>query len=137
MIFKLTRTEYNADGILGILKTNDEFVSVTLEHAYDSGLGNGTFIPKVAAGTYTCLRHPPNRLLYETFELQNVPNFEGSSVTGILIHIGNFNKDSEGCILLGTSSASDGTSDITGSKVNFEKFMGLLTGINNFTLVIT
>jgi hypothetical protein len=135
IILKLTRNDSTANGIFGVLSDEDGTeLAVTLEHAYDSGHGNGSFVPKVASGTYLCQRHAPNRLPYETFELQDVPNFEDKPVTGILIHKGNFDKDSDGCILLGTARNGD---MITSSAPIFNKFMTSLTGIQEFQLVIS
>ena len=134
MKYVLTRKDFLETGIFGILlDETGKQVAVTLEHAYDSGLGNGTYIPKVAAGIYKCIRHQPNRLPYETYELQDVPNFEGKPVTGILIHKGNFDKDSEGCILLGSFRQDD---EILESKVAFDAFMEVTKDEDSLTLII-
>lgn len=128
---KLERNKYTKDGVFGILYDDKgQQIAVTLEHVYLNGT---TFTAKVSHGEYTCLRHAPNRVPYETFELQNVPNFQGKPVTGILIHCGNFDKDSEGCILVGDSVS--GTM-ITNSKATFQKLMNLQTGVDSFTLTI-
>jgi Family of unknown function (DUF5675) len=139
MDLTLKRAEYDSFGIFGeILDDSGNVVCTTLEHAYDSGNGNGSYLPKVAPGIYKCIRHTPNRLPYETFEVTNVPNFDGNPVTGILIHKGNFDKDSEGCILVGATIASltDGTKMVTSSAPTFNKFMSLQSGIDNFTLTV-
>lgn len=114
------------DGVFGELR-NDQghFVGDTLEHAYSK---NGGWEPKVPAGKYVCVRHAPKHLSYETFLLTNVPGAEG-----ILIHRGNTEADSEGCILLGTSR--QGTS-ITHSKEAFEKLMALQQGCSSFMLTV-
>ena len=133
----LNRVVSEADGIRGQLSSNDgSFIANTLEHAYTEG---EVFLPKVAEGTYKCMRHAPNRLPYETFELQNVPDFQGKPVTGILLHIGNYNQDSDGCILVGSAMAKDGVTEqamLLGSKIAFETLMKLQTGVNEFTLVV-
>jgi hypothetical protein len=121
----LKRNECLESGIFGEFQTDDgHHLCVTLEHAYKDG---ETFIPKVAPGTYKCVRHPPNRLPYETFMLENVPEFQGEPVSGILIHCGNFNKDSIGCILLGHEimDQANGEEMITESKNTFFDFMDL------------
>ncbi len=131
MNFILTRKSSSAYGILGELRAEDDsFVCCTLEHAYPE---LGGFSPKTAPGTYTCVRHPPRRLHYETFELTNVPPFQTVKVDEILIHIGNYNKDSEGCILLGEMF---GTGCILESRAAFEKFMDIQSDVNEFILVI-
>lgn len=134
----LTRNNFRADGIFGILSLeNGDRFGVTLEHSYEDS-DDLSFTPKVADGVYTCVRHPPNRLPYETFMLQNVPDFDGKPVDGILIHIGNFNHDSDGCILIGdqVSPIQGGYLAITSSKITFEKFMALQSGIDQFQLTI-
>lgn len=133
MNITLIRTEKNEHGIFGrIVAESGKFNCVTLEHAYEDA-GSLPFA-KIPAGTYVCHRHSPNRLLYETFEVMNV---RGHS--GILIHVGNYNEDSIGCILVGRRimprPGGQGNM-ITSSKNTFNAFMDLQKGINNFTLTV-
>jgi hypothetical protein len=133
----LTRNEFASDGIFGgLYDDSNKFRCSTLEHAYATL--DGIWIPKVAAGTYTCRIHPPNRLPYTTFELQNVPDFEGKSVTGVLLHILNFDSQSEGCIGLGKKVAAtgNGTRMLTDSKDAFNEFMALQKNVTEFSLII-
>jgi hypothetical protein len=128
---------YRKDGIFGrLLDESGGLVAHTLEHAYPDGKGN--WLPKVAADIYTCLRHAPNRLPYVTFELQNVPDFQGKPVSGILIHVLNFNHESQGCIGLGESISfiARGEEMLVNSKKAFEKFMALQKDVDSFNLVI-
>lgn len=131
----LTRGLHRPDGIFGSLETAQGFhMAYTLEHAYPEG---ALWLPKVAPGTYRCVRHAPHRLPYETFLLENVPAFQGKPVEGILLHRGNFDKDSEGCILLGTGRAqTPGGLIITQSKEAFEAFMLLQRGLPSFQLTV-
>ncbi len=136
VLMKLTRLEYRQDGIFGQLQSDDgSFRCQTLEHAY---FENGSYTPKVAAGIYTCVRGEHELLgmttTFTTFELQNVPPFQGKPVTGILIHWGNYNKDSEGCILVGLRNQDDKM--ILDSKIAFEAFMAALDGQDQFTLIV-
>ena len=134
MNFKLTRTKSALYGIIGTMTSEDGAHSfVTLEHAYACAMPNVIYVPKVAPGTYTCVRHAPNRLPYWTFMLEGVPPFQGAAVTGILIHIGNYTNDSIGCILLGLK---EGTGMIEDSKDAFEAFMALQDGIDSFQLTV-
>lgn len=134
----LTRKEFRADGIFGELRDeNDHLLGVTLEHAYPDG---DQFVPKVPLGTYRCVRHAPNRLPYETFMVQGVPDFQGEPVSGILIHRGNFASDSIGCILIGESIAQNGPNGaqmILRSRITFEGFMKLQRNVDKFQLTIT
>lgn len=125
----LTRLNVTDAGIFGELRgERGGLICVTLEHNYGGA-------PKLAPGTYTCRRHPPNRLPYETFMVEGVPDFQGQPVSGILLHIGNYDRDSEGCILLGSYTQSDLT-QICQSKFAFTEFMHLQTGFDEFTLVV-
>ena len=135
MINKLTRQNFREDGIFSkfYFEGDDDPFMVTLEHAYDDG--NGGFSPKVKPGSYICRRghHVLHCGPIETFEVTGV---EGHS--GILCcHPGNYNKDSDGCMLSGTEIET--TSDtwyVTESRVKFEAFMKRLEGVDEFTLVV-
>lgn len=135
--FTLTRTLFGADGAFGrLVDAGGDQLAVTLEHAYVSGQDPLLWLTKVPAGLYTCTRgiyHPGGKRL-ETFEVQNVPNHDG-----ILFHMGNVAKDSDGCILLGQQIVRLGASpdkSITASKKTFESFMELLNGQDSFTLEV-
>lgn len=115
----LQRSNYGLNGIFGhIIDQNGQELCVTLEHAFRAKGGN--YYPAVPEGTYLCklglfkLKDLKPRKLYC---LMKVPNR-----TNILIHIGNYNRDSQGCILLGTHI---GKNMISGSKKAFDKFMDL------------
>lgn len=141
MNLKLTRSAFDVDGIFGVLTDeNNSTVAVTLEHAYDSGNGDGSYVPKVSPGVYICLKHPPNRLPYTTYELQRVPSFQRIPVSGILLHVGNYNHDSDGCILVGRRVAANpdklGENMITSSQNTFNKLMDLQKGLGSFILEI-
>ncbi len=132
----LTRTRHEADGIFGELRSLKEMVAYTLEHAYDDGLGRGSFCPKLPAGVYTCKRsqHRLHGMTndFETFQVMDVPGH-----SGILFHAGNFNQDSEGCILLGSAIAPyRGGHMITNSRKEFAEFMALQRGVSEFKLEV-
>jgi len=130
----LKRTDFIDTGIFGLLTDTDgNQVAVTLEHAFDSGNGDGTYAPKIPNGVYTCQRSQ-HRLEgmdhdFTTFQIMNVPNH-----TNILFHWGNYNQDSDGCVLLGNERNGD---MIMNSKVTFQKFMDLQNGLDTFTLTVT
>lgn len=132
MNLKLIRKDARQSGVFGVL-LNDTGgqIATTLEHSYPKGKG---WTAKVAPGTYKCVRHAPNRLPYETFMLENVPDFQGKPVSGILLHIGNYDDDSEGCILVGQAALGD---MITHSRVTFNKLMDLQKGLDSFQLTIS
>jgi len=127
---KLTRTACRPDGILGILSDDDgDQLAVTLEHSYGG-------VPKLPAGTYTCQRGP-HRLKgmtesFQTYEVMGVPGH-----AGILFHAGNYNADSQGCILLGrVSCESPKGCMVTSSRSTFARWMLGLGDTQSFTLVV-
>lgn len=130
----LTRTEKRADGIFGYLTNeNGTRICYSLEHAFATG---GDFRAKVPPGSYSCHRGM-HRLLhmqheFETFEIR-VPDH-----TNILFHVGNYNEDSEGCILLGDGMYQDpnGRKMLTHSKDAFQKFMIQYSKYQEFKLLI-
>lgn len=135
---KLVNKEFREDGIFGeLLDDNGNRIAVTLTHAYLQP--DGTYGSKTPNGTYTCKRgmHRLHSMThdFETFEITNVPNH-----TNILFHVGNFNRDSEGCFLLGetvVTSPVDKVQVISDSKKAFEVFMDKLVGVGEFQLEIT
>ena len=69
---------------------------------------------------------------FETFEVMGVPK-----CTGILFHVGNYNHDSEGCILVGENlGVANGKLMLTRSRLAFQRFMRELSSVKEFTLVV-
>lgn len=139
MNLHLKRVEYRPDGIFGeLLDEQGNLVAKTLEHAYPGYGPACSWVAKVHVGTYECVRHKPVRLSYETFMLKDVPDFMGKPVAGILIHVGNYDKDSEGCILLGDSvTESAGLKMVLHSRDTFQRFMAFQHGLPSFQLIIS
>lgn len=137
----LSRHDFRADGIFGYLEDeNGNFLFFTLEHAYPDT--NQAFLPKIAEGIYQCakgkhtLEHHPEP--FDAFEIQGVPDFQGRSVTECLLHMGNYNADSEGCILLGKGLGHrvSGELMITNSIQAFNAFMDDMKYDDEFQLEI-
>lgn len=136
----LTRLFNEIDGAFSRIDSEDNsFQCVGLEHAYDSGNGDGSYSPKLQAGTYTCKRsmHRLHGMTqdFETFQIMDVPGH-----SNILFHWGNYNDDSDGCVLLGRRMVpnpdSSGTNMITSSKNTFNAFMDAQKGVDTFTLTV-
>jgi len=133
MNLTIKRDFYRTDGIFSTcLDENNEVVMVTLEHAYGDNP-----LPKVPPGTYTC-RRGPHRLHgmtedFETFEVEGVDGHDN-----ILFHWGNYNKDSEGCFIVGELVLHSKTDDwmLSNSRKTFQKFMALQEGLETFELVV-
>jgi|SRR5271165_1518512 len=139
MNLKLQRTAAREDGVFGtLLDDAGHTIAFTLEHAYASG--EGSFSAKIPPGGYTCKRgqHQLEGMAapFTTFQVMDVPNH-----TNILLHFGNYNKDSDGCILLGEAivpiPTQPGSDMIINSRKTWQKFMDLQTGIDEFKLTVT
>lgn len=144
MNLTLTRKQYRSDGIFSDLLTDEGpvLLAQTLEHSYSQG-GSSTdpspteYFPKILKGKYQCIRSL-HRLHgmdhdFETFEVTGIEGHEG-----LLFHWGNFNKDSEGCILVGERivRSEDQTQMITNSRQAFERFMRLQEKVEEFMLTV-
>lgn len=139
MNFKLTRTDFLATGIFGILKSDDDNTTFfTLEHAYpvipDSSSASATYAPKIPIGIFQCRkglhRLESMTIQFWTFEITGV-----SGHTNLLFHSGNFNADSSGCVLLGLARQEN--MGIMKSRIAFQKFMELQKEIDTFTLTVS
>jgi hypothetical protein len=127
----LRRNSYVETGIFGTLSDeSNSFHYVTLEHAYKTE--DGKYIPKIPCGVYKCVRgfHQLEGMdhRFETFEITNVPGH-----TNLLLHTGNSNQDSAGCVLLAYERKDD---VILYSRIAFQSFMGRLNGLDVFELTI-
>ena len=132
MDMALVRNQWRPDGIFSaFIDADGKQRAITLEHAYDDG--NGGWKPKIPNGTYVCKRYMSPHFGFEVFQVMDVPNCQN-----IEIHCGNFDKDSEGCILLGEAEAMSGSAEmVTNSKVTFHEFMALQAGLDEFNLVVS
>jgi len=129
MINTITYQTYDADGILGQLVMESGSTYSFLTHAYQNE--DGSYSPVTPPGEYSCVRGT-HQLLHSgpftTFEVTGVTGH-----TGVLFHVGNYNRDSEGCFLLGDAESGD---MVTDSRDAFTKFMAELEGVDTFTLVV-
>ena len=130
LVYTLIREQFKPDGILGRLFNDDmDQLACTMEHSYNN-------LPKLPVGTYRCQRgmhslHSRPQP-FETFEVMDVPNH-----TGILFHPGNWQGDSNGCILLGrVMTTSEQGAMLTNSRDTFHRFMLDLEGVEQFTLIV-
>ncbi len=135
-VVELIRLEENYEhGTFGILKINKEVFCFTLEPRDEE---NKRDISSIPAQQYICEIRATGlssimRLGFaKTFEVLNVPGR-----TNIKIHPGNFDEDTEGCILLGSSVGKlrKGRA-ILNSGNTWKAFMNRMDGINEFHLTI-
>jgi Family of unknown function (DUF5675) len=125
----LFRQDLRPDGIISKLcDEQNNFLFMTLEHSFDGE-------PKIPNGVYTCVRRLSPHFGYDMFMLKDVP---GHSF--IEIHIGNFNQDSNGCILLGEALAMIDQGQkvmVTRSEESFDKFMAMMEDQDSFQLTVS
>lgn len=110
---------YQDDLTLGIMNFKD-FRCFTLELPDLDNKSNVSCIPE---GTYLASKHmSPTK--GHCVSIKNVP-----MRSNILIHVGNFTSDIQGCILVGDSARDingDGKYDVTNSRNTFNNLMNLL-----------
>jgi hypothetical protein len=125
--YTLLRIASNDKCTFGIMKDENNIpFCVTLELPWLDNKHNVSCIPM---GTYECFREnsPKHGIC---FELKSVPDRQE-----VQIHIGNYPKDTLGCILVGMSF--NGDYSIGSSTEAFHRFMNNLAGVDKFTLKIT
>lgn len=137
MSLKLIRKKYLSCGIFGeLIFEKNNFNLITLEHSYpvlaEGEINTSSFAPKLPIGTYLCIRGKHqldhSKVPFETFEVTKVPNH-----SGILFHVGNWNKNSDGCILVGLFPGPD---CILRSHDAFEFLMLYMKGVDSFNLTV-
>jgi len=122
----LKRIHKTSTSTIGKLSVDGKFECYTLEDVERAvKIKNETAIPK---GKYKVVITPSNRFKRDLPLLQNVPNFEG-----IRIHSGNTNHDTEGCILVGQTRATD---FIGNSRKAFDKLFAKLKKAKEINLTI-
>lgn len=128
MKLKLVRNKSKGNSTLGSLYIDGIFQCYTLEDVERPvKIAGETAIPK---GTYKIVINMSNRFKIIMPLLLDVPGF-----LGVRIHSGNTHKDTEGCILVGTSKVDQ---DIGGTVVNSRTaFKELMSKLNSATSNIT
>lgn len=137
----LTRKQAAEDGIFSdFTRADGTLLAQTLEHAFEHVPTSTPPVwePKLPKGVYTCQRGEHrlkgNPVPFITYEILNVPGH-----TGMLFHKGNFNADSDGCVLLGNSIVleKDGkTKMITNSAQAFARFLTEIQNQPTFELTV-
>lgn len=124
----LYRLRENEHGVFGVLCTEKVCICATLERPW---LNNAPNVSCIAPGTYKAKRvQSPH--FGETFEVV----VDGRS--HILFHTGNWMTDSKGCIIIGYAyCVKNNQQALDMSGVAFDRFMGMLKGVNEFTLKVS
>jgi hypothetical protein len=113
MKLRIDRKWFTGESTIGELYIDDVFECFTLEDTIRTGekVPGKTAIP---SGTYKVITDYSNRFKKMMPHILTVNGFDG-----IRIHAGNTAKDTEGCVLLGTTKAAD---SIGGSRDAFASF---------------
>jgi hypothetical protein len=128
MKLKVTRIGEYQDATFGVLTANGRPVCVTLE---DKWRNNERMVSCIPSGHYKLVKHQSLKF-GECYKVQDVP---GRS--DILIHAGNSDADTHGCILLGTSYGLIGPKAIiVASRAAMSSFMQLMNGIDTADLEV-
>ena len=128
---RLVRTKFSDEGVFGefFFDGYEKPFMITLEHAYVDPSGN--VFAKIPSGSYRCVRglHELHSGPVETFEVLGVEGHSGL----LCCHVGNFNRDSDGCVLAGKAISGN---MITDSKEVYEEYMQMLDGVDEFQLEV-
>jgi hypothetical protein len=127
-MLKIVRVTEHDSATFGVMMVGDKPEFVTLEESWRD---NERMVSCIPQGRYKIKLHrsPKFGLCYKVMD---VP--ERSE---ILIHVGNTNADTTGCILLGQRFGPVGDRyGISGSKLAMTRFMQLMSGISEADLVI-
>ena len=132
MELRVQRFSSDSESTIGLMFVNDVFECFTLEDQFSYVKTTGE--TRIPAGVYTVAFREVDspltdkyRLQYPWFEyhlqLHNVPGFEN-----VYIHVGNSDKNTDGCILVGNTCNSNKVGDgfIGDSKKAFEQFYGMV-----------
>lgn len=129
MVIHIQRIACEENQTLGILDIPEAgFNCKTLELPW---LNNQQYISCIPTGTYQGRKHNSPKF-GETIHILNVPDR-----SEILIHKGNYNKDTLGCILLGRKHSDidgDGVRDVTSSAATMREFLSLIP--HDVTIII-
>jgi Family of unknown function (DUF5675) len=131
MKWKLWRKEYREDGIFGELVSEDGVHTFqTLEHAYkvmgEIHPNSVEYAPKIPEGPhrFVLYKSPKHGMVVPLLDDILDPNDQDRKFE---LHIGNYNEDSDGCILvgLGLGNRANGGKMLTSSKQAFDQIMKL------------
>ena len=125
---RLTRVSEFCNSTFGVLCIDDSPLFVTCEDVWSDNARNISCIPE---GKYRVVLHrsPKFGVCYKVDDV--------SGRDHILIHSGNTNKDTQGCILLGKQFGVVGTDPgVISSRVAMQEFMREMSGVLEAELVI-
>ena len=120
---RIVRLEMSDQGALGVFLIEDVIFCFTLEP--DKNEKGKLYIPQ---GVYHCPRFHGNQWK-DTFEIL-VPGH-----TAVLFHAGNVEADTQGCILLGSTTGKlKGQRAVLNSGATFQVFLRTMKDVDDFVL---
>ncbi|WP_419787316.1 DUF5675 family protein [Pseudodesulfovibrio sp.] len=126
---ELIRLEKSEEGTFGVLKLDGQVYCVTLEPEDRDNAQNVSCIPE---GTYRCERVASPRF-GNTFEITGVPDR-----SHILLHPGNVEDDTHGCVLLGRQFGFlRHKRGVMNSGATFKTFLERASGQDTFDIHIS
>ena len=135
MIATIKRIVSDTEATLGAMYVDDKFLCFTLEPEWKDNVPFYSCIPE---GKYTCKKVFDRKLsknykIAVTFEVCEVRHR-----SGILFHMGNTHKDTQGCVLVGLSATKvpEKQPYIGDSMMGFKAFLAKFKDVDEFTLVI-
>lgn len=123
MTITLIRTKFLADRVIGALHIDDVLFCDTLEPPR-----NGTIYKAIPQGEYTITLNVQSprfvtSSLYRSINARLPRLLKVPGRDGILIHIGNYPKDTKGCVLVGELTTDN---NLQNSKNTFFKLYNIL-----------
>lgn len=120
VLLRTKSDDYQTTGVFSLLdESGFLFNCFSLELPHKR---NQTSISRIPSGRYLCKKRHSKKYGWH-YILDNVPNR-----SYILIHFGNYNRDTKGCILLGKDLIDingDGKLDVTSSRKTMEKLLSI------------
>lgn len=142
MKWNLARFLNCAHGNFGLFIQNGASEDHVLFTCEDDDRGNAPNVSCIPPGVYV-LKRVRSPKFGETFEIAGVPGR-----THVLLHWGNTEEDTEGCVLLGLSLGVKAVRDedagqrpvkklaVLQSKAAFARFMAAMAGVNEATIEV-
>lgn len=127
----LTRLRDTGKETMGVLRIGDGGDHPMIYTLEDTWKDNANGVSCIPPGTYTCVPHGweehPTVTKTRVWRLINT-----GRRLGILIHSGNTNADTEGCILVGLSHTENSVRE----SIKAIEYLRHIIGRNSFTLII-
>ena len=127
MRLKLIRDTYSNNSTIGRLYCEEEFLCYTLENKWDDNKARVSCIPE---GTYEVTTKEYGRF-YERYGHPIVKLLDVPERSEILIHKGNYPKDTLGCILVGDSKGKDA---VFNSSKTYNKIYNIISSTKSIEI---